>query len=421
MKTFIIADHWSLDTPSAMQGRGLANNLRGFAEVHYIAEQFEHVKSLLVENIITYPIYGRLTEEVFNNLYNNIKPNEIKYIGSPPEFLMNYTMQVLQVPIVTPSLPEPKPEPVFFEPPKINIPETTLWEGVKEPLTILFDIRTMCPSRGIGDVLMTTPIIRALKQKFPNSEITYWAHKDNYEALIGNPYIDVLVCDNLPTYRNKYTHYLRLERKLEDYSIPRNLLHRLDSISAIFNVEVEDKSLILNLSQQEINFVKDYIMEPHKKQIGIAVKTSTPFRDWPQERFHQLAQELGQYYRVYILDKYYLTYFDTIEYNLTGRFTLRELCAFISHLDLVITLDSACLHIAAALGKKTIALFGAIPSELRAKYYKDCHVIQKIPCGESCYDLQKGNWVGRCSYFGPGLCLLNIQVEDVFQKVRELL
>src|SRR3990167_6848283 len=51
---------------------------------------------------------------------------------------------------------------------------------------------------GIGDVLMTTPMLRGLKEKFPRCHITY-ATNDKYAGgslfaiLQGNPYIDKLI------------------------------------------------------------------------------------------------------------------------------------------------------------------------------------------------------------------------------------
>jgi ADP-heptose:LPS heptosyltransferase len=43
---------------------------------------------------------------------------------------------------------------------------------------------------GIGDVLFTTPVIRAIKDRHPDSFIGYWSNERVGELLIGNPKID---------------------------------------------------------------------------------------------------------------------------------------------------------------------------------------------------------------------------------------
>ncbi len=46
-------------------------------------------------------------------------------------------------------------------------------------------------------------------------------------------------------------------------------------------------------------------------------------------------------------------------YNAAGEMTLRELMAFLSHCSLYITNDSGAMHLAAALGTPTVAVFGS--------------------------------------------------------------
>jgi ADP-heptose:LPS heptosyltransferase len=46
----------------------------------------------------------------------------------------------------------------------------------------------------IGDIVLTTPIIRALKQQLPNSQIHYLTKETNYILINNNPYVDKLFC-----------------------------------------------------------------------------------------------------------------------------------------------------------------------------------------------------------------------------------
>lgn len=54
---------------------------------------------------------------------------------------------------------------------------------------------------GIGDVFLTTPAVRALKEKFPDSKIFYLTNKNGYVVLKDNPYIDELFIFDKDTWR----------------------------------------------------------------------------------------------------------------------------------------------------------------------------------------------------------------------------
>lgn len=301
----------------------------------------------------------------------------------------------------------------------------SLWKPIKtdKQVKILFDTVTNTTARGIGDILMTTPIIRALKKKFLKCKIDYYVRECTKEILINNPYIDNIITDE-SVLEKEYSFRLRLETKLEDYSIIRNRLHRLDSLIRLFNIPVEDKSLILKLTNREINIAKTFLIDNDKKHIGIAIKTCSPYRNWPIDRFYNLARMLQDNYNVYILDGAKDIYFDDLKLvkNLTNCFTIREISAFVKNLDLLVTLDSGLLHIAGALDIKTIALFGMIPSKLRTSYYKNCQVIEhEHPCPEPCYDMQVGWFKEKCRKEGLCRAMKHITIEEVYAKIRETL
>ena len=94
---------------------------------------------------------------------------------------------------------------------------------------------------------------------------------------------------------------------------------------------------------------------------------------------------------MYIINKYKEKYFDNKSdiINLTGALTLREYCALISQLDLLITIDSSALHIAGHFDIDTVCLFGETLPKLRSIYYKNCkNIIESVGCRNktgSCY------------------------------------
>ena len=101
--------------------------------------------------------------------------------------------------------------------------------------------------------------------------------------------------------------------------------------------------------------------------------------------------------------------------NLKGRTSLRELAAVIGHLDLLITNDSAPMHLAVALQTPVIALFG--PTAATALF----------PAGPYRVALQSPAPCSPCYPFGrfPGCadpsCMAALSVATVYQAVTELL
>lgn len=301
-----------------------------------------------------------------------------------------------------------------------------LWSepDCNDNITILFDIAQGCKDRGIGDILLTTPIIREFKRRFRHSTIHYYARNKNADILIGNKDIDKIIT-SIHDLNESYDFHFILERKLEDYNISRNKEHRLDSLAKLHNIELSNKHTILELSSDEIEKAKTLILNNNKKNIVIAIKSTSTYRNWSIEKFHDLAKRLEKKYNVYIADSVYDNTFNDllIAKNLTGKLKLRELCAMIHESDLVITLDSASLHIAGALDVNCIALFGVIPSDVRCRYYNKCQPIEHLDyCKNRCWDMQQGDCLkNECLQSGYSKCLNDIQVYEVYNKAIQIL
>ena len=98
-------------------------------------------------------------------------------------------------------------------------------------------------------------------------------------------------------------------------------------------------------------------------------------------------------------------------YNLAGKTTLGELSALIAACRLFIGLDSAGIHIAAAVGTPTVAIFGPSAPASWAPIGESHAFVQKdlpcVPCR------QKG-----CNGSGVSRCLEELDVDEVWRTVR---
>jgi heptosyltransferase-1 len=125
--------------------------------------------------------------------------------------------------------------------------------------------------------------------------------------------------------------------------------------------------------------------------------TNWPTKRWPSERFGELVRPLKERFG---LDSVIAGGADvaalaatigTAARSLVGKTNLRELVALLERADLVIANDSGPMHIAAALGKPLVALFGPTNPVRTGPYARPDAVLRlDIPCSP-CYSR-------RCSH-----------------------
>ena len=98
--------------------------------------------------------------------------------------------------------------------------------------------------------------------------------------------------------------------------------------------------------------------------------------------------------------------------DLVGRTSQRDLIAVLSLAELVISNDSGPMHIAAALGKPLVAIFGPTNPARTGPYSQSARVVQvPLPC-VPCYRHE-------CPLLHHN-CMVQLEVEPVIQAVRAL-
>lgn len=100
--------------------------------------------------------------------------------------------------------------------------------------------------------------------------------------------------------------------------------------------------------------------------------------------------------------------------DLTGALSLPEMVEWIRLSALMVTNDTGPMHVAAALGKPVVAVFGPTEPRRTGPYHQLDHVLQSrlpcVPCLKS-----------RCSYVKPLECLHALRPAAVFAAVQERL
>jgi lipopolysaccharide heptosyltransferase II len=141
--------------------------------------------------------------------------------------------------------------------------------------------------------------------------------------------------------------------------------------------------------------------------------TNWETKRWPAERFGQLVQPLQQRFQLTSViaggpDAAALAHKIPGAVNLAGKTNLPQLVALLERAEIVIANDSGPLHIAAALGKPLVALFGPT-NPLRTGPYQRNDAVARIdiPCSP-CYSR-------TCSHTS---CLNWLQPDPVLQTVE---
>ena len=112
-------------------------------------------------------------------------------------------------------------------------------------------------------------------------------------------------------------------------------------------------------------------------RVGLVLGTSWATKEWPQEKWYSLIKSL-QYRADFVclggpkeatqykplMDSLAAEGVDQIMLNMLGKTTLQEVGALIESCDVVVTADTGSLHIALALDKPVVALFGPTDPKL---------------------------------------------------------
>jgi len=149
------------------------------------------------------------------------------------------------------------------------------------------------------------------------------------------------------------------------------------------------------------------------------------FKCWPYEKMAKLISRIDTELRIPVVltsspDPQELEYItklrgclDTAVTDLAGRLTLKELTALIHHATLFVGVDSAPMHMAAAVKTPLVALFGPSSEQDWGPWRQDRGVVGMSTF--SCRPCQRDG----CGGSKISECLTTLPVETVFRAVQQ--
>jgi ADP-heptose:LPS heptosyltransferase/intein/homing endonuclease len=248
-------------------------------------------------------------------------------------------------------------------------------------------------TKGIGDILMTTPSISALYAQHPDKEIHVACQKELWPVLQNHPAITKLVdSSETPNYK-RYFMVIDISSSCARYESARIASGRpvQKSRVEIFAEAMNVRDLIRTLkpeyhvTPEETEWAKDFLSKtsPSKKpKLAIGLRSAEIYRDWPEQYYKRLFALLRSKFDVVLIDhSRQHIYHNVID---ACGFSLRQAAAIMSLCDGLITVDTSLLHFGAALDIPTVALFGPIDGKARCKGYDNVTVaiagLDCIPC-----------------------------------------
>jgi heptosyltransferase-2 len=329
----------------------------------------------------------------------------------------------------------------------------------------------------LGDVLLSTPVIKALRRKFPQSYIAMMVSPYTKDAVEGNPDLDkVIIFDKDAKDSQGWLGTLKAARRLKknkfDLAIvlhPTRRMHLLTFLAGIpkrlgydrkfpflltdrikhtkqlgqkheseyaldlvryLGIEPQDKTLFMPIKQEseewlEALFAKEGIGSGDKLLI-IHPTASCNSRIWPGERFAEVADKLALKYgfKVIVVSspadvqkaQEVIKTMRSKVLDLTGKTSISQLASLLKRSQLFISTDSGPMHIACALGIPVITIFGRSQAGLSPQRWG--------PLGENSRILYKtvGCTVCLAHNCQKGFaCLKATTVEDVLKAADSIL
>lgn len=273
----------------------------------------------------------------------------------------------------------------------------------------------------IGDIVLTTPVIRCLRKKYPQATIHYLTKKKFATILQSNPYLDkvLLLEDNfnstLEEIENEEYDYiidlhhnlrtLRIKNLIRD--IPFYSFNKLNikkwiytnfKLNTLPHVHIVDRYMA---TVEKLGVVNDglgldyFIPEGEKVKEGdipfshlhgyvaVAIGAAHNTKKLPVEKLKELVEKIE--HPIILLggkedfsNGEQIAETDAIKiYNACGKFSLNESADIVRNAKIVISHDTGMMHIAAAFKKNILSVWGnTVPSFGMTPYKTNYEVFQ---------------------------------------------
>jgi ADP-heptose:LPS heptosyltransferase len=321
----------------------------------------------------------------------------------------------------------------------------------------------------IGDIVLTTPVIRCLKKQLPDAEIHYLT-KSNFKAVLeANPYIDKLhyLQDDLDAaiaslQLENFDYVIDLHHNLRTMRVKKALGKKSFSFNKLNIQKFIYTTIKLNLLP-DVHIVERYLetvqslgvkndgrgldyfipdTDKVKEQdipaghlagyIGVVIGAAHNTKKMPVHKLQELCRLIE--HPIILLggkeDRANGEQIASVDphkiYNSCGKFNINESADLVRRAKLIITHDTGLMHIASAFKKPIISIWGnTVPQFGMYPYYGTSST--QLPKDKLPYDIMEVRplYCRPCSKIGYDKCPLGhfkcmekISIADIVNKVN---
>lgn len=322
----------------------------------------------------------------------------------------------------------------------------------------------------IGDIVLTTPVVRCLKQQIPDVEVHYLTKTSFKSILEPNPYIDRLhlLGDDLnevipQLQQEKFNfiidlhHNLRTLRvkkalKVESYSFPKlnikkwllvnlkvnlmpdaSIVERYFETVAELGVKNDKRGLDYFIPESAQLKTSDIPMSHWAGYVGCVIGGSMNTKKLPADKWKEFCalspypvvlmggpedREMGQEIAAQ----------DPIKiYNACGKFNLNESASLVKLSKVLVSNDTGLMHVGAAFQKPVISLWGNTSPEMGMFPYYGNNNVKSFPEAKSIIFENKLLRCHPCSKIGYNKCpkghfkcMNELNMEELSLNVKKL-
>ncbi|MFO0752367.1 MAG: glycosyltransferase family 9 protein [Thermodesulfovibrionales bacterium] len=330
-------------------------------------------------------------------------------------------------------------------------------------------------THALGDVLLTTPAVRALRKRFPEAKICYLTSRWAAGALEGNPHLDELfIVEDDSLFGGKYYRLapllLSLRKRrfgtviafsasrfvhllawligapvragfapglLLTHGVEAGVLQRSYAPAAyntlLHALSVPDDGVLLDFRTREPLLppeLRRFLERYRGRTIGLFCgggknpRDSVSAKQWGKGKFLELAGRLraeGYGFLLFgsrhdaSLNREIAESLGESVFDGSGQFAFAEAGHLMKRCRLFVTNDSAPFHLAYAVGVPTVCIFGPSSAALLAPELPFCTAVQSSAECSPCY--------GNALFHGCGrpVCMETITVDMVYNECSKLL
>lgn len=319
--------------------------------------------------------------------------------------------------------------------------------------------------RAVGDVLLSTIVLRNLHLAFPGTQIDFLTEPPARDILAGSPDVDSLLLYDRTTMSGldliREVRKRRYDVVIDLFGNPRTALvtrlsgarHRvgfrfrgrtyaynvvvnprggevhntqfnLDAIEAI-EVEIQDRNVYFHFTPSDERYIDQFLDRSSLKgRILVALNTGGGWytKRWSLERFAELGDRIVGEFGVTVILPWGPGQIEEAKQVATlmshtavlpPATTLPQLGALLKRTSLVVSNDSGPMHIAAAVGTPVLGIYGPTNPVLQGPYGRQHAIVRK----ESLECL--GCNLTSCPIGHP--CMKELSVDAVFEAVRDII